>query len=98
MNIRVDVYVHDAREESKLDGIIHQLKEMKKMLSQDYLDLCKKIDDASTAVGLRLAALQGQIKNSMTDDEVAAVKTAMQAEVDKLTAMGQDPNAPVPPA
>ncbi len=67
-------------------------------LSQEFLDLNKKIDDATNAVATRITNLQGQIKNSMTDDEVANVKAGMQAEIDKLTALGKDPANPVPPA
>lgn len=67
-------------------------------LSQDFLDLAKKIDSATDAVATRIAALQTQIKNSMTDAEVAAVKTGLQAEIDRLTVLGQDPANPVPPA
>lgn len=82
--------------EQQNSTIITMLKGLKMALSKDYLDLAKKIDDATTAVGNKIAALTGQIKNSMTDQEVADTKAALQAEVDKLTAMGADPVNPIP--
>jgi ATP/maltotriose-dependent transcriptional regulator MalT len=82
--------------DDRLDLIVSLLKEMKMALSQDFLDLSKKIDDATNAVAARITLLQGQITNSMSDVEVANVKAALQAEVDKLTAMGADPVNPVP--
>ncbi len=65
-------------------------------LSQDLKDLTKKIDDATTAVAARIDALTAKITNSMTDAEVADVKAGLQAESDRLTALGADPNNPVP--
>lgn len=66
-------------------------------LSQDFKDLAKKIDDATNLVAGRISTLSGQIKNSMTDAEVADVKAGFQAEIDKLTALGADQTNPVPP-
>lgn len=79
-----------------IHSVLSALKEKVMALSQDIKDLAKKIDDATTAVANRLDALSNQIKNSMTDQEVADVKASLQAEVDRLTVLGQDPNNPVP--
>lgn len=82
--------------ENQSAHIITMLKELKMALSQDFLDLSKKIDDATNAIASRIATLSGKVKNSMTDEEVAAVKTSLQAEVDKLQALGADSSNPVP--
>ncbi len=88
---------HHCSCEHKIDEVLHLLKELKMALSQDILDLSKKIDDATNVIAAKIAAQSAKIKNSMTDEEVAAVKTALQGEVDKLTALGQDPANPIPP-
>ncbi len=98
LEINVNVFHHFPSCDRKQDEILQQLKELRMSLSQEFLDLNKKIDDATNAVATRITNLQGQIKNSMTDDEVANVKAGMQAEIDKLTALGKDPANPVPPA
>lgn len=91
--IRIDVVHHLEGEALTL---LRDLKSQGERMHQDYLDLAKKIDDATTAVANRIDKLSGQIKNSMTDEEVAQVKAAFQAEVDRLTALGADPVNPVP--
>lgn len=77
----------------KLDLLLEQGEKMHK----EFLDLSKKIDDATNAVATRIDKLSSQIKNSMTDAEVAEVKASLQAEVDRLTVLGQDPVNPIPP-
>lgn len=84
--------------EQQNDVILSQLKEFRMSVAQDLKDLTKKIDDATNAVAARLDALAQQITNSMSDADVTAVKAGLQAEVDKLTALGSDPNNPIPPA
>ncbi len=79
----------------KLNAILALLEKIM-ALSQDIKDLTTKLDAATTAVATRLDKLQASIKNSMTDAEVADVKSGIQAEIDKLTLMGQDPVNPIP--
>ncbi len=76
---------------------LHRIGDYLMALSQDLKDLTKAIDDATNKVAARIDALAAKISNSMTDAEVAEVKAGLQAEVDKLTALGQDPDNPVPP-
>ena len=66
-------------------------------VSQDLKDLTAKIDDATNKIAAKIDALTQKITNSMTDQEVADVKAGLQAEIDKLTALGADPVNPVPP-
>ena len=81
---------------AKIEEVLRLLRELKMALSQDFLDLAAKIDAATNAVAARIAALGDKVKNSMTDAEVASVKTALQAEADRLTVLGSDPVNPVP--
>lgn len=58
-------------------------------VNEKTLALLKKIDDATTAIGQRIQKLI-----DASDD--TALNAALQAEVDKLTALGADPADPVP--
>lgn len=66
-------------------------------VSQDLKDLSAKIDQATTEVANRIDRISQQLTNNMTDAELADVKASLQAEVDRLTVLGTDPNNPVPP-
>lgn len=94
MFIVVNVHFHNAAE-AKLDSAL-QLLEKLMNISQDIKDLTQKIDTATTGVATRIDRLSGQITNSMTDEEVNEIKSGLQAEVDRLTVMGQDPQNPIP--
>jgi len=105
MPFNVHHYIHwvdKPSDEGKLDQILNLLRGIKLQgeklmaIAKDIKDLTQKIDEATNAVAARLDGLGGQIKNAMTDAEVAEVKAGLQAEVDKLTALGQDPANPVP--
>lgn len=78
-------------------GALHRIGDILMAISQDLKDLTAKIDDATNKVAARIDALASKVTNSMTDAEVAEVKTGLQAEVDRLTTLGQDPANPVPP-
>ena len=93
--IIVNVFRHDA-DVGKMDEILRSVKELRMTLSQDFLELAQRIDAATTAVASRIATLQSSIRNSMTDEEVQAVKAGLQVEIDRLTVLGQDPANPVP--
>ncbi len=57
-------------------------------------ELIKAMDDATTKVAERLKAALDTIANgSATATELATAKSAIQAEIDKLTAMGKDEQA-----
>ena len=84
-----------------LTDLVHSINRLGDCLmsvGKDIIDLAGKIDTATNLVATELAFLQSQIKNSMTDAEVASVKTSLQGLAARLTAMGTDPNNPIPPA
>jgi len=71
-------------------------------LKDELTALAAAFDTATNGVAAELAKLRQQIAdllanpNSITDADKAAVEATFQAQIDKLTAMGQDPNNPVP--
>lgn len=83
--------------EIRIEELSRQLEEFSMAVSQELKDMTKKIDDATNAIAARITDLMSKITNSMTDAEKAEVLAGLQAEVDRLTALGQDPNNPVPP-
>ena len=80
----------------RLEAIERKVDELMGV-AQDIKDLAAKIDAATTAVATRLETLLQRVTNGMSDAEVADVKSQLQAEADRLTVMGRDPNNPVPP-
>lgn len=65
------------------------------MIDPTIADLLSKIDSATTAVAARIQSLIDKANNAgqLTSAEIAA---ALQPEVDRLTALGSDPDNPVP--
>ena len=68
------------------------------MAEKTIAELLAAIDVATTGVANRIQALIDQLSNDTTTSELAAAKAGLQAEVDRLTAMGTggviDPNNP----
>lgn len=95
-NFTFRVHLHGQVIEDLVKSI-NRLGDSIMAVGQDIIDLAAKIDAATNLVATEITFLQSQIKNSMTDDEVAKVKASMQAITDRLTAMGTDPNNPIPP-
>ena len=62
------------------------------MVDPAVADLCKQFDVATSAVGARIQRVIE--KGGLNADS----KAALQAEVDGLTAMGKDPEEPIPQA
>ena len=90
MDLNININIKPSKKILKL------LRTIGENMHQDYLDLAKKIDQATNAVAARIAALSDKVKNSMTDEEVAEVKAAFQAEADRLTVLAKDPSDPIP--
>ena len=65
-------------------------------VASDLADLKTSLDTATNLVAAEVTFLQSQIKNSMTDQEVADVKAGFKAVADRLTLIGSDPNNPIP--
>lgn len=55
------------------------------------------LDAATNAVAEKIQALTNSIKNSMTDAEVASIKSGFGAVVTRLNDLAADPTNPVPP-
>lgn len=67
-------------------------------LAEEIRALLAKIDAATNAVAERIAQLKAQIKNSLTDAEVADIQSQLTAAEARLRAVAADPDNPVPPA
>jgi ABC-type transporter Mla subunit MlaD len=66
-------------------------------LQQEFLDVLKRIDDATTAIGERIQKLLDQLAaGGLTSDEEAAVLAQAKAQAEKLEGIAADPNNPVP--
>lgn len=59
-------------------------------IGQETLRVLNEIDAATTAIGERIEALVAGA--DLTDEE----KAAFQVQIDRLKALGTDPNDPVP--
>lgn len=95
LNGRIDHHLHVASV-GELVASINHLGDAIMALGQDIIDLTKKLDTATNLVAAELAFLRSQVKNSMTDEEVATIQASMKTLEDRLTALGTDPNNPVP--
>lgn len=67
-------------------------------ISKELQDALASIDSATNTVAARITDLSGQISTGMTDADVAAVVSQLNAEASKLNSIAADPNNPVPPA
>lgn len=70
---------------------LHELKEPNMAVSPQTEELITKFDVATNAIATRIQNLVSNTPALSADDQAA-----FQAEIDKLTALGQDPNNPVP--
>ncbi len=66
-------------------------------LADDLKAAIANLDAETTAVGALITKLAGEIKNNMTDAEVADVKASFTTLSDRLTSLAVDPTQPVPP-
>jgi predicted nucleic acid-binding Zn-ribbon protein len=55
------------------------------------------VDAATNRVAVLIDGLSNQIKNSMTDAEVAEIKTGLAAASERSRAIAADPVTPIPP-
>lgn len=65
-------------------------------IGKDFESLRQGIDDATNAVAQHIADLSSRITNSMSDQEVAALKDEFKAQADRLNSLAADPANPVP--
>ena len=58
-------------------------------------ELCTRLCDATTTIASRLQYLSDKIVGGMNDQDASTVKAGLREEIDRLKAMGTDPNDPV---
>lgn len=66
-------------------------------ISQELQDAMAAIDTATNNVAQRITDLSGQISTGMSQADVTAVVSQLNAEATKLNTIAADPNNPVPP-
>jgi len=65
---------------------------------QSWNDLLAAFDAETTRIATKIQALLDQIAaGGMTAEEETAVQADLQAQVDRLKAIGTDPTEPIPP-
>ena len=71
-------------------------------LKDELSALVTALNNATNSVAAEIAKLKQQIAdllanpNSITDADKQAIEQGFQAQIDRLTALGQDPGNPVP--
>lgn len=70
-----------------LDSIEHRLEKIT-MSTKTIAELLAEVDTVTTGVANRIQALLDQISNDPSATELQAAKDGLQAEIDRLTAMG----------
>lgn len=104
MKIEIHVHCCPADVDGDESSVLTEVRDLKKFLEEkfmsiakDFESLRKAMDEETTAVAARIDKLTEGLKNSMTDEEVEELKAGFGALSNRLTALGQDPNNPVPP-
>ncbi len=88
----------------KLNSILCHLDDIERKvdklmaLADDLKAGIAQLNTETTAIGNLITKLAGEIKNGMTDAEVADVKASLTTLSDRLTSLAVDPTVPVPPA
>ena len=80
----------------------NRIGEVLMALKEELTALIAAFDTATNSVAAEIAKLKQQIAdalanpNSLTDADRAEIEAGLQAQVDRLTVLGQDPANPVP--
>jgi len=72
------------------------LEERVTAMHEEFQKAVKRLDEATTAVGVKLDKLAKQIEGGLSADEAAPIVAELTRLGDSLEAMGKDPNNPVP--
>lgn len=81
----------------------NRIGEVLMALKEELTALIAAFDTATNSVAAEIAKLKQQIAdalsnpNALSDADKAAIEAGLQAQVDRLTTLGQDPANPVPP-
>jgi hypothetical protein len=75
--------------EQKVDQLMAVSQEIKSLVSQ--------IDAATNEIAADLTALRDQIAGGVDAATAEEIRAGLQTQVERLTALGQDPANPVPP-
>jgi hypothetical protein len=73
-----------------------QIESLRRLMTQETKDVIKAIDDATNKVAARIQKLIDLAAQNGSVSE-AEIRAALLPELDRLTALGADPDKPVPP-
>ena len=85
--------------------VLTKLEELMTLVKADFDSLTTAIDQATDAIATRLSAAEAKIQgletalangDPITQEDLAAIRANLNAEVTRLQALGQDPANPVP--
>ena len=72
------------------------ISRLEKVMNAKFEEVLKRIDDATNAIAAKLDAYADQIANGLTSGQAAELVGMLQADADRLEAIGK-PDNPVPP-
>jgi hypothetical protein len=95
---------HAGQVDRRLDDILSHVRAIHiqgaetLMATADVRAAMARIDAATTAISERIATLTAKVGTGMSEADVKDVTAGLNAEADKLSAMGSDADNPTPPA
>ncbi len=96
--MRIDVFHHLVRDEGTVEvlALLRRIEGRLMSLADDLKAGLASLETHCNDLGTFIKGLAGNVKNTMTDAEVADVKGKMVALGDHMASLAADPNAPVP--
>jgi hypothetical protein len=101
--IEIHHVIHDETMRAHVDDILARLAALQvqgdKLMSAstEILQVISDMNNATNQLAAEVEALRGRVTGGMSDAEAAEIKAQMVALRDRLIALGQDPQNPVPP-
>lgn len=100
MKFEFHVYLHADRQiEATLVELTQRLRRIEANMAtkNDFLDLINRMNVMTNEIGDRIRRLEERITDAgLSAEDEAAVKAELEVLANRLTSLGQDPDAPIP--